>query len=139
MSVNDEAAAEQEDVVSSSNEKDVCLEETPRNTADEADAATPDTTSQLTNTAQAAAPPPSLRHDWYQTPADVYINVMVKRLGREDVSVEFNERSVEVFIRLAEGREHSLTFRLAHNIVPQKSSFKVLSTKVSVWWTFKAQ
>ena len=30
---------------------------------------------------------PKYRHDWYQTPTDVYINVMIKGLKSEDVSV----------------------------------------------------
>ena len=81
---------------------------------------------------QVAPPPaPTIKHDWYQTQADVYVNVMVKRLKRDDVSVEFGERSLDVSITLGDGGHYSLTFTLAHNIVPQKSSFKVLSTKVS--------
>ena len=42
----------------------------------------------------AAAPPPKpkYRHDWYQTPTDVYINVMIKGLKNEDVSVHFEEK-----------------------------------------------
>ena len=41
----------------------------------------------------AAAPPPKpkYRHDWYQTPTDVYINVMIKGLKNEDVFVRFEE------------------------------------------------
>lgn len=79
---------------------------------------------------EVAAVAPKIRHDWYQTQADVYVNVMIKRLKKDDVSVEFGERTLNVFITLGEGREHSLAFHLAHSIVPQKSSFKVLTTKV---------
>ena len=86
---------------------------------------------------QEVAPPapataPTIKHDWYQTQTDVYVNVMVKRLKRDDVSVEFGDRSLDVFITLGDGRNHSLAFTLAHDIVPQKSTFKVLSTKVSL-------
>ena len=81
------------------------------------------------------APPlpaaPKIKHDWYQTHSDVYINVMIKRLKRDDVAVDFTEKSIKVQIQLGEGKDCSLTFQLAHHIVPQKSSFKVLSTKVS--------
>ena len=43
--------------------------------------------------AAAASPPkPKYRHDWYQTPTDVYINVMIKGLKNEDVSVNFEEK-----------------------------------------------
>ena len=42
---------------------------------------------------------PKYRHDWYQTPTDVYINVMIKGLKDEDVSVNFEEKMVN-FISL---------------------------------------
>lgn len=47
----------------------------------------------------AAAPPPAkpkYRHDWYQTPTDVYINVMIKGLKNEDVSVHFEEKKASL-------------------------------------------
>ena len=45
-----------------------------------------------------AAPPakPKYRHDWYQTPTDVYINVMIKGLKNEDVSVHFEAKMASV-------------------------------------------
>ena len=43
--------------------------------------------------AAAAAPAkPKYRHDWYQTPTDVYVDVMMKGLKNEDVSVHFEEK-----------------------------------------------
>ena len=42
----------------------------------------------------APPPKPKYRYDWYQTPTDVYINVMIKGLRNEDVSVCFDEKSV---------------------------------------------
>ena len=74
---------------------------------------------------------PKVKHDWYQTQADVCVNVMIKRLKKEDVSVEFGEQSLEVRLQLGEGQPHTLAFQLAHHVVPEKSSFKVLTTKVS--------
>ena len=40
---------------------------------------------------------PKYRHDWYQTPTDVYINVMIKGLKNEDVSVKFEEKMVNLY------------------------------------------
>ena len=124
-------SADQDNVISSSSENGPQKEEQqPQEAVDdsEATATVPDTTSPPEAPLPAAAPP--VRHDWYQTQADVYVNVMIKRLKREDVSVEFGERCLEVCIR-CEGTDHTLRFRLAHSIVPQKSSFKVMNTKVS--------
>ena len=42
--------------------------------------------------APAAPAKPKYRHDWYQTPTDVYVNVMIKGLKNEDVSVNFEEK-----------------------------------------------
>lgn len=47
------------------------------------------------------APPPAkpkYRHDWYQTPTDVYINIMIKNLKPEDVSVDFEEKQASLII-----------------------------------------
>lgn len=37
---------------------------------------------------------PKYRHDWYQTEADVCINILIKKLKRENVQVNFQEKSV---------------------------------------------
>ena len=125
----------QEDVVSSSSDTvEKGGKNPPQETvAEDQSTATPPDSTQNENTQQRAeiAAPPKLRHDWYQTQADVYINIMIKRLKREDVSVKFDERRLEVVITMGDGSSHQLVFALAHNIVPQKSSFKVLGTKVS--------
>ena len=126
----------QEDVVSSSSDTvEKGGTHPPQETvAEDQSTATPPDSTQNENTqqrAEIAAAPPKLRHDWYQTQADVYINIMIKRLKREDVSVKFDERRLEVVITMGDGSSHQLVFALAHNIVPQKSSFKVLGTKVS--------
>ena len=42
----------------------------------------------------APLPAPKPKYDWYQTQADVVINIMVKKLRAEDVHVEFAEESV---------------------------------------------
>ena len=42
----------------------------------------------------APLPAPKPKYEWYQTQADVVINIMVKKLRAEDVHVEFAEESV---------------------------------------------
>ena len=102
-------------------------QDTPQNASQESETA--DQNPKLEPTPPASAPP-KIKHDWYQTQSDVYVNVMIKRLMREDVRVEFSERTLKVWIRLEEGREYSLEFHLAHQIETQMSSYKVLATKV---------
>ncbi len=57
---------------------------------------TVDAPPQPTPSPVAAVPSPgvSLRTDWYQTQSDVYLDLMVKSLRREDVEVQFSERTV---------------------------------------------
>ena len=136
---------DQENVVSSSSEKTEpeAVVQPPQLQGTKDDDATPDTTQEdETPPAEKPAPPPTaavsapepprIKHDWYQTHVDVVVNVMIKRLRREDVRVEFGERRLEVDIDLGEGRSHSLVFALAHPVVKEKCSFKILTTKVSV-------
>ena len=89
--------------------------------------------SQQCQPTQPVPPPaPKIKHDWYQTQSDVCVDVMIKRLKPRDVSVAIDAQSLIVHIQLDEERKETLEFRLAHPIVPQKSSYKVLSTKVSM-------
>ena len=129
-----EKGGDQENVVSSSSEETAQQEDQPpRDTS--VNEATPDTTQETPQPQQSTVPPtaqpPRVRHDWYQTQSDVYVNVMIKRLKRENVRVEFGERRLRVEVTLGEGETHTLTFSLAHKILVEKSSYKVLSTKVS--------
>ena len=129
---------DQDNAVSSSSENTEReeVQVPPQETRD--DDAAPDTTEEQhlpppenPPTTTAAPESPRIKHDWYQTHADVVVSVMIKKLRREDVSVEFEEGRLKVDINLGEGETRSLAFDLAHPIVKEKSSFKVLTTKVS--------
>ena len=48
------------------------------------------------------APPvsrPKYRYDWYQTEADVCINILVKKVKKENVNVDFQEKSVRGILK----------------------------------------
>ena len=44
--------------------------------------------------------PPPIRHDWYQTPSDVIVDILAKGVKKEGVAVDFSEKTVS--------RSHSL-------------------------------
>ncbi|XP_041659501.1 protein SGT1 homolog [Cheilinus undulatus] len=73
---------------------------------------------------------PSVKHDWYQTESQVIVTVMVKNVPKDGVCASFTEKELSASIQLASGESHNLSFHLLHPIVPQQSSFKILSTKV---------
>ncbi|XP_010888978.1 protein SGT1 homolog isoform X1 [Esox lucius] len=77
-------------------------------------------------------PTPHIKHDWYQTESQVIVTIMVKNAPKEGVDVNFNERQLSAVVKLPSGEDFSLNINLLHPIVPQQSTFKVLSTKVEI-------
>nr|XP_046265085.1 protein SGT1 homolog isoform X2 [Scatophagus argus] len=73
---------------------------------------------------------PLVRHDWYQTESQIIVTVMAKNVPKDGVCVSFMEKEVSAKIQLASGEDFILHLNLLHPIVPQQSSFKILSTKV---------
>ncbi|XP_056411450.1 protein SGT1 homolog [Hyla sarda] len=81
---------------------------------------------QSTNTGQ------KFRHDWYQTESQVIVTVMIKNVPKEDVHMQFAERQFSLNVNLPSGEHYNLTLYLFHSIVPEQSTFKVLSTKIEI-------
>ncbi|XP_008431308.1 protein SGT1 homolog isoform X2 [Poecilia reticulata] len=77
-----------------------------------------------------AAPP--VKHDWYQTDSQVIVTVMAKNVPKDGVCVSFSERELSAQIQMVSGEDCDLHFDLLHPIVPQQSTFKILSTKVEI-------
>ncbi|XP_069826684.1 protein SGT1 homolog [Dendropsophus ebraccatus] len=72
------------------------------------------------------------RHDWYQTESQVIVTVMIKNVRKEDVHVQFAERQLTLNVNLPSGENYNLALFLFHSIVPEQSTFKVLSTKIEI-------
>ncbi|NWX64849.1 SGT1 protein, partial [Promerops cafer] len=73
-----------------------------------------------------------MRYDWYQTESQVIVTIMIKNAQKDDVSVQFLERKMNASVRLPSGEDFNLKLDLLHSIVPEQSTFKVLSTKVEI-------
>ncbi|NWY70641.1 SGT1 protein, partial [Erithacus rubecula] len=73
-----------------------------------------------------------LIYDWYQTESQVIVTIMIKNAQKDDVSVQFLERKMNASVRLPSGEDFNLKLDLLHSIVPEQSTFKVLSTKVEI-------
>ncbi|NXO03766.1 SGT1 protein, partial [Rhinopomastus cyanomelas] len=73
-----------------------------------------------------------VRHDWYQTESQVIVTIMIKNARKDDVSVQFSEKEMNASVRLPSGEDYNLKLDLLHSIVPEQSTFKVLSTKVEI-------
>ncbi|XP_069614295.1 protein SGT1 homolog isoform X4 [Ranitomeya imitator] len=72
------------------------------------------------------------RHDWYQTESQVIVTVMMKNVQKEDVHLQFAERQLTLNVNLPSDENYNLTLFLFHSIVPEQSTFKVLSTKIEI-------
>ncbi|XP_061588989.1 protein SGT1 homolog isoform X2 [Cololabis saira] len=81
------------------------------------------------NTTPAA---PLAKHDWYQTDSQVIVTVMARNVPQDGVCVTFTEKELSAKIQMASGQIYTLHLHLLHPIVPQQSSFKILSTKVEI-------
>ncbi|XP_073470329.1 protein SGT1 homolog [Aquarana catesbeiana] len=75
---------------------------------------------------------PHYRHDWYQTESQIIITVMIKNVQKDDVHIEFAERELHVNVKLPTGEIYNLMLFLCHSVVPDQSTFKVLSTKIEI-------
>ncbi|KFP22479.1 Suppressor of G2 allele of SKP1, partial [Egretta garzetta] len=75
---------------------------------------------------------PFPRYDWYQTESQVIVTIMIKNAQKDDVSVQFSEKEMNASVRLPSGEDYNLKLVLLHSIVPEQSTFKVLSTKVEI-------
>ncbi|XP_034744190.1 protein SGT1 homolog isoform X1 [Etheostoma cragini] len=73
---------------------------------------------------------PHVKHDWYQTESQVIVTVMAKNVPKNGVCVDFMEKELSAKIQLASGETYNLNLHLLHPIIPQQSSFKILTTKV---------
>ncbi|NWY41512.1 SGT1 protein, partial [Sylvia atricapilla] len=71
-------------------------------------------------------------YDWYQTESQVIVTIMIKNAQKDDVSVQFLERKMNASVRLPSGEDFNLKLDLLHSIVPEQSTFKVLSTKIEI-------
>lgn len=99
-------------------------------------------TSTTTTVAEAAttttliAPPEAsqgktrIRHEWYQTPTHVHVAVMIKKVQKENVSVEFSQRQLVVDISLpASGTTYNLDLDLFEEVLPEECNFDVCIKK----------
>jgi len=73
----------------------------------------------------------SLRHDWYETESQVTIEIFLKNQKAEDVKVDFTKDTVSAQAKLP-ADTYELNLNLSHEINPEQSSFKVLSTKIEI-------
>ncbi|XP_036147733.1 protein SGT1 homolog, partial [Monomorium pharaonis] len=83
-----------------------------------------------TKTEHDMMPKPKIKHDWYQTEANVVVTILAK--NTENIKVQYGECTLSVSAKLPSGGEYSLELDLANFIVPEKCSHKVGPSKIEI-------
>ncbi|KAJ1653926.1 Cochaperone protein [Dispira simplex] len=74
------------------------------------------------------------RHEWYQNESRVYVNVFIKKLRPEDVTVDITEHSLSVNVQLSNHENFELDLNtLGGAVDPSQSSYEILSTKLEIY------
>ncbi|XP_020832684.1 protein SGT1 homolog isoform X2 [Phascolarctos cinereus] len=73
-----------------------------------------------------------IKYDWYQTESQVIVTLMIKNVQKNNINVVFSENELSAVVKLPSGEDYSLKLSLIHPIVPEQSTFKILSTKIEI-------
>lgn len=79
-----------------------------------------------------AQTPAKQRYDWYQSDTHVILNILVRKAKEEDLNVILTSRMIDITVKVPTGNDFSAKLDLAHSIVPEKSTVKVLSSKIEI-------
>ncbi|XP_011674642.1 protein SGT1 homolog isoform X1 [Strongylocentrotus purpuratus] len=77
-------------------------------------------------------PPQKQRYDWYQTDTLVTINILIKKAKEEDVNIILTKITLSATVKQPTGSDYSLELDLAHPIVPEKSTTRILNSKIEI-------
>ncbi|KAA8533668.1 hypothetical protein F0562_031185 [Nyssa sinensis] len=75
---------------------------------------------------------PKYRHEFYQKPEEVVVNIFAKGVPAKNVVVDFGEQILSVTIHLPGQDPDIFQPRLFGKIIPAKCKFDVLSTKIEI-------
>jgi hypothetical protein len=72
------------------------------------------------------------RHDWYQMGPAVVVCIYAKNVDKEKSSIVFGPQSLAVDIVFNDGKQFTKKFSLSQDIVPEKSKYEFLTSKVEI-------
>jgi len=79
--------------------------------------------------------PPSdsrVRHEWYQSTSHIILTIFIKGLKEENVVLEMQAKSLEIALKMGNGKEHQMLFDLFGEIDTEASKMQVMGTKVEL-------
>jgi hypothetical protein len=72
------------------------------------------------------------RNDFYQTYTNVIVSIFAKKVEKESAVVKFEERTLTVDFKMDGGKRFRNEYPLFGPIDPEKSTFKIMGTKVEM-------
>ncbi|KAH9309770.1 hypothetical protein KI387_037681 [Taxus chinensis] len=75
---------------------------------------------------------PKYRHEFYQSANEVVVTIFAKGLSKENVTIGFGEQFLSIVIQVPGVDEYALQNRLFAKIVPERSRYSILSTKIEI-------
>ncbi|VVC39817.1 CS domain,HSP20-like chaperone,SGS domain [Cinara cedri] len=73
-----------------------------------------------------------IKNDWYQSETHIILAILGKHLSKEDCFIVFNKDELTIKSKFATGQSYTLNLKLSKNIVPERCSFKLLSSKLEI-------
>jgi hypothetical protein len=72
------------------------------------------------------------RNDFYQTPTSVNVSLYLKKIDKDGANVNFSPNSIELDLPTSDNKRYTNTYPLFAPIDPEKSTFKVMGTKLEL-------
>jgi hypothetical protein len=73
------------------------------------------------------------RHDFYQTATSVIASLYLKKIDKEKSTVKFSsETKLDLDLITSDSKRYEKTYELFGPILPDKSTFKILGTKLEL-------
>uniref|UniRef100_A0A0E0JLD0 Protein SGT1 homolog n=1 Tax=Oryza punctata TaxID=4537 RepID=A0A0E0JLD0_ORYPU len=91
-----------------------------------------DDAANMDNTQPMVEVKPKYRHDFYNSATEVVLTIFAKGVPAENVVVDFGEQMLSVSIEVPGEEPYHFQPRLFSKIIPDKSRYQVLSTKVEI-------
>nr|AAF18438.1 Sgt1 [Oryza sativa] len=91
-----------------------------------------DDAANMDNTPPMVEVKPKYRHDFYNSATEVVLTIFAKGVPAENVVVDFGEQMLSVSIEVPGEEPYHFQPRLFSKIIPEKSRYQVLSTKVEI-------
>lgn len=74
----------------------------------------------------------AIKTDFYQTDEAVIVTLLVKNVKEEYLTVDVQDRKLTVNLKFPDVEEKVLQFNLLRAIIPESSTYKIMSTKVEI-------